>query len=266
MPPIVTPRNFLIFTSGLGIYATSVYATYHVYRVYKLPSPPSTIQQPRFQSTHPGVFDALAAEYDAKIGWDETLMRLGARRRDLIALARGDVLEVSAGTGRNLDRYVANPAVSCLTLSDVSEPMLTGAYERYVKMAQVAAKHGAGLPRTEFKIMDVERLVAVPDATYDTVVDTFGLCSCGDPVVALREMARCCKPDGKVLLLEHGRSHYGFLNDALDKTAGEHARAWGCWWNRDIEALVSEAGLEVVEMERYHFGTTLFMVARPKTK
>lgn len=45
-----------------------------------------------------------------------------------------------------------------------------------------------------------------PNASFDTVIDTFGLCSVEDPVAMLREMARVCKPDGRVYLLEHGRS------------------------------------------------------------
>lgn len=47
-------------------------------------------------------------------------------------------------------------------------------------------------------------------------VDTFGLCSFEDPAVALKEMQRCCRPGGKVLLLEHGRSSWGWLNTILD--------------------------------------------------
>jgi hypothetical protein len=101
---------------------------------------------------------------------------------------------------------------------------------------------------------------------FDTVVDTFGLCSFEDPVAALVAMQKVCKPGtGKVLLLEHGRSSWcTWLNDlVLDERAAEHAADWGCVWNRDIEGIVAKAGLEVVERSTYHFGTTYYIVAKP---
>ena len=45
--------------------------------------------------------------------------------------------------------------------------------------------------------------------------------------------------------------------------AGTHARDWGCWWNRDVPALVREAGLRVVEHRTFNLGTTHWIVAAP---
>lgn len=131
---------------------------------------------------------------------------------------------------------------------------------------------------------------AFPSESFDTVVQTFGLCSHRDPVEALKvcstgllsdddalwklqqspspslspqEMGRVCKPGGRILLLEHGRSHYGLINRLLDDGAEQHYRKWGCRWNRSIEELVAEAGLEVVSLSRWHFGTTYRIEARP---
>ncbi len=58
--------------------------------------------------------------------------------------------------------------------------------------------------RIDLAIMDSHAL-RFEDNAFDTVVDTFGLCSYDDPVSVLKEMARCCKKDGKILLIEHGR-------------------------------------------------------------
>ncbi len=103
------------------------------------------------------------------------------------------------------------------------------------------------------------------DNTFDTVVDMFGVCSFDNPVVALREMSRVCKPDGKLLLLEHGKGTWERLNDYLDKFAPRHAKMWGCWWNRDIRRSVRLAGLvpEPESRSDSHFGTTMMMVCKP---
>ncbi|RNF02545.1 methyltransferase [Trypanosoma rangeli] len=101
------------------------------------------------------------------------------------------------------------------------------------------------------------------DNSFDTVVDMFGLCSFDDPVRALREMSRVCKPSGNILLLEHGKGRWLRINDYLDKWAPRHAKNWGCWWNRDIRRYLRLAGLTVVKVEEKHFGTSLYIVAKP---
>ena len=50
----------------------------------------------------------------------------------------------------------------------------------------------------------------------------------------------------------------------LDRTAGRHAERHGCWWNRDIGAVVRQSGLEVVEIKRWHLGTTWWVELRPR--
>ncbi|GAP91284.1 putative ubiquinone menaquinone biosynthesis-related protein [Rosellinia necatrix] len=91
---------------------------------------------------------------------------------------------------------------------------------------------------------------------YDTIVQTFGLCSVRDPVSLVSLMASSLRPGtGRILLLEHGRSVWDLVNGLLDRGARGHHERFGCWWNRDIEAIVSEAarqvpGLEIVRLRR----------------
>ncbi|EPY42804.1 hypothetical protein AGDE_01119 [Angomonas deanei] len=101
------------------------------------------------------------------------------------------------------------------------------------------------------------------DNSFDTVVDMFGLCSYDDPVRALRELSRVCKPGGKLLLIEHGKGHTPRVNSHLDKWAPRHAKTWGCWWNRDIRRIIRLSGLTVEKWESRHFGTSHYIVARP---
>lgn len=108
-------------------------------------------------------------------------------------------------------------------------------------------------------------------AYYDTIIQNFGLCSVSDPRRLLANMAALLQPaSGRIYLLEHGRGGYSWLNGWLDKFAPAHFKKYGCWWNRDIEAIVRQAaeevpGLEVVRVERpllMQFGTMLWIELR----
>lgn len=54
-------------------------------------------------------------------------------------------------------------------------------------------------------------------------------------------MAAVCKPDGQLLLLEHGRASNDWLNGKLDGGAEKHCAKFGCQWNRPILDIVAEA-------------------------
>jgi methyltransferase OMS1 len=115
--------------------------------------------------------------------------------------------------------------------------------------------------------MDADRL-GFDDGAFDTVVDTFGLCSFEDPVATLHEMRRVCRVGGRVLLLEHGRSSWGAVNYLLDRSSIGHAVRWGCFWNRDIQRIVAAVpGFKVVEQQRHHLGTTpVYVLERVEVK
>jgi methyltransferase OMS1 len=150
------------------------------------------------------------------------------------------------GTGRNLPYY---PSSCDLYVSDVSKEMVAVAQGK-------AEKKNI---RANFVVMDACQL-DFADNTFDTIVDTFGLCSFENEGKVLAEMKRVCKPGGKILLLEHGRSHYQWLNDILDENEERHASQWGCVWNKDISKLVADAGLALESNWRFHFGTSYFIV------
>ena len=97
---------------------------------------------------------------------------------------------------------------------------------------------------------------------YDTILQTMGLCSTPNPASLIRNLGAHLAPNGRILLLEHGRSEWGFVNTILDSLAPRHAEKFGCWWNRDIGAIVRESGLEVVEVRRRNWGTTWWVELR----
>lgn len=167
--------------------------------------------------------------------------------------AQGAVLEVGCGTGRNFP-YYSDDKVTKIVAVDSAPGMLLQAMKK--------AKAGKNI---SFDVMNAHEL-KFPDESFDTVVDTFGLCSYDDPVAVLREMSRVCKPQGKILLVEHGKGSYDWINKTIDRGAQQHACNWGCIWNRDIHALVTKAGLKITSSSRWHFGTTYLIEAEPVPK
>lgn len=115
---------------------------------------------------------------------------------------QGDVLEVSAGTGRNL-RYYGKAATS-ITVTDTSKNMLWHARQQrnqyhadvpvtfYLSDAQRLLSNDDELSKEDFSKVQQptstyqDKLQTFSPAQFDTVVDTFGLCSHADPVAALK--------------------------------------------------------------------------------
>ena len=56
----------------------------------------------------------------------------------------------------------------------------------------------------------------------------------------LQQMAAVCKPGGHIILLQHGKASWDWLNHRLDDEAPAHYAKWGCWWNRDILQIVEK--------------------------
>ena len=204
-------------------------------------------------------YQEIANVYDEQIGRDEFFMGINLLRRCMFFFhAKGTVLEVGAGTGRNLS-YYPQQSVDRVLLTDVSDQMLLQAREKIRNMTNEGQRQRFACLEADAQNLDF------PDGYFDTVVDTFGLCSYNDPVRVLRELSRVCKPDGKILLLEHGRSKtWESITKYLDRHAERHAKNWGCVWNRDLDALVENAGLEVERLDTWHFGTTYYIICRPK--
>jgi methyltransferase OMS1, mitochondrial len=240
-------------------------------------------------------------DFDGEVDNQETFMLLRAKRRRLINEAYGNVLEVSVGTGRNMDLYDLRPfdreegsrfgrstnrIVTSLTFNDQSEVMVDHAIDKYLAVEKNRREDARFRGKASFVVGDagIEGVIDRPKGGFDTVIQTFGICSMQDAVGFLRKLGTLCRQPGeatsselppeeddgkggRILLLEHGRSHYNWLNHyVLDGYAKVHALKHGCWFNKDIAQVVEESGLEVERIRRYHFGTTWEIVLRPTQK
>lgn len=203
-------------------------------------------------------FSNIASNYDDGISKDEFVMGIGLLRQALLYFhARGTVLEVGAGTGRNLGCYPSS-SIDRVILTDASDKMLAQAR---TKVSEMTLHERKKYTLAEADAADLSRF---SDNSFDTVVDTFGLCSFDDPVAVLKELQRVCKPSGKILLLEHGRTHeYEGLSKYLDKNAERHAKNWGCVWNRDLDDIMAKASIRIESLTKWHFGTTYYVICRP---
>jgi ubiquinone/menaquinone biosynthesis C-methylase UbiE len=103
------------------------------------------------------------------------------------------------------------------------------------------------------------------DNSFDTVISALSTCSFTDPVAALKEMRRVCKPDGQILLIEHGRSSNGLFGWYQDKNFIQMIEQGGCRWNQQPHELVKEAGLKILSDDRSFFGILHCIKAVPAT-
>jgi len=210
------------------------------------------------------------------------------------------VLEVGVGTGRNLALYPAH--VHSVEAVDNSPAMLKQAQAKYAELtatteadavsndasttagesapatpaaaaaasmsaASIPAASASRLPVVTFTQLDASSLPHA-SASFDTVLDTFGLCSYEDPARVLREMARVVRPasqGGRILLLEHGAAKDDWHNWLLRWQGRKHCRAWGCDLDRDIAQLVADSGLRIVEQTALKRGTLrMYVLATTK--
>lgn len=226
-------------------------------------------------------FNKTASMYDAEVSTAESMMRLGKKRESLVRRARGNVLEVSCGTGRNMEYYDLGErrgvnrdgkaeikGCKSVTFVDLSSEMVEIARAKFEKLhpsfQRVAFWAQDAMDPIQPPSNTAPQKQAQPGHKFDTIIQTMGLCSHPDPVSSLAHLGNIVDPErGQILLLEHGRSHYDWVNKLLDDLAPAHADRHGCWWNRDIGEIVQQSGLEVVETERWHLGTTWKFVLQP---
>ncbi len=161
------------------------------------------------------------------------------RQRDkVVPLATGIVLEIGIGAGHNLPFYDPARVQRLIGLDPSSESW------------ELAAKRVAHLGfDVEFIGLPSEQ-IPLEDASVDTVLVTYSLCTIPDPVSALQGMARVLRPGGSLIFCEHSKAPDTAVCKWQDRI-NPLWRKWlgGCNLNRDIPALLSTGGFRIDEME-----------------
>lgn len=186
--------------------------------------------------------DAYAEYADSmhRLEWLDRVV-IGRYRQARFGDVEGRVLDVACGTGTNF-RYLPNTVD--LVGIDVSPEMLANAEEQLTELEIDG----------DLREMDAQELEFADDS-FDAVISALSTCTFPDPIAALREMDRVCKPEGTIRLVEHGRSDVGPIAKYQKWRADAHYARNGCRWTQEPREVVSEAGLEVRETSTGLFGT-----------
>jgi ubiquinone/menaquinone biosynthesis C-methylase UbiE len=181
---------------------------------------------------------AFSAAYDRgfKASEDAGLREM---RHELLAQARGRVLELGAGTGLNLEHYPER--IEGLTLVEPDPHMTKQLREKLARSGRTAEISVIEAPGEDLPFAE---------ASFDTVAVTLVLCTVPDPETTLAEIKRVLKPDGQLLFLEHVRSNHPGLAKWQDRLESPwRFLADGCHCNRDTVSAIDAAGFDLGEVE-----------------
>ena len=195
-------------------------------------------------------WDKQAQGYDREMGFYEKILFKGARAW-ACSRAQGDVLEIAVGTGRNLEFY---PPDTRLTGIELSPNMLAIAEGRRTRL----------MPTADLRQGDAQRL-EFADASFDTVVCTFSLCSIPDDASAVREIKRVLRPGGTLVAVEHVRSPSRIVA-AIQRLLEPFARRQGDSLTREPLDHLRHEGFEIEILERAKLGIVERATARKPAK
>jgi len=177
----------------------------------------------------------FAATYDSMIKNTEAA-GLHAHREALLSRASGRVVEIGAGTGRNLGFY--GEGVESLTVTEPN-PHMARRLERRI------GEH----PRPVELVLAPAEELPFEDEQFDVAVSTLVLCGVEDQQRALGELRRVLKPGGELLFIEHVRSDEPGLSRWQDRLNGVNRFVARCDCNRSTVEAIRAAGFTITELE-----------------
>lgn len=170
------------------------------------------------------------------------------QRRKVVPRAEGRVLEIGFGAGHNLPYYDASKVTKLWAL-EPSREMRARAAER-LKLSPLDIEF-LDLPGEE---------IPLDDASADTVLVTYTLCTIPDVMTALSGMRRVMKPGGTMIFCEHGEAP----DESVRRWQRRITPIWkriggGCHVGRAIPKLIRDSGFAITDMETMYLpGTPRF--------
>jgi ubiquinone/menaquinone biosynthesis C-methylase UbiE len=170
--------------------------------------------------------------------------RLGRHRRELLAAASGEILEIGFGTGLNLPHYPEH--VRRLTTVDPNPGMNRKAGKRIAASGK----------EVDQRLLSGEQL-PFSTGTFDCVVSTWTLCSIPDVGRAVAEVYRVLKPGGRFLFIEHGLSPEPRVQRWQRRLNWLQMRlADGCRLDRNMRELVAAQPFASVQATEFYLEET----------
>ena len=170
-----------------------------------------------------------------------------AHRRRATAGLHGEVVEIGFGSGLNVPAYPTE-----VTTVYAVDPSLVA---RELAAERVAASPAA----IRYVGLNGEDL-PLDDASVDTALSTFTLCTIPDAGRAVREVNRVLRPGGTFHFLEHGLCPDAGVARWQHRLNGVQRRvAGGCHLDRPIEQLVRDAGFEITAIHHDQLAGPGFM-------
>lgn len=170
------------------------------------------------------------------------------QRRLVVPKAKGRVLEIGFGSGLNLSHY-DRTQIEWIWALEPSAPMRALAASRMSRSdldVRLLDLGGEDLP--------------LPDASVDSVVMTYTLCTIPDAPAALKQMRRVLRPGGKLLFCEHGAAPDAGVRRWQDRLDPLWSRlAGGCHLNRPMTGLITSSGFRLGDVQTAYLpGTPRF--------
>lgn len=153
-----------------------------------------------------------------------------------LACSPGDrILEVGIGSGLSLPLYPEGSQVAGI---DISLEML--------KIASVRARKRRPWPATALLKMDAATM-AFADASFDKAVVLYAMAGLPDPVRAMNEIERVCKPGATIAIVNHFLSHRP-ASRVCDALLSPLYRLLRYRADLDMHEFIAQARLKVIEV------------------
>jgi ubiquinone/menaquinone biosynthesis C-methylase UbiE len=179
-------------------------------------------------------------------------------RRRVCAGLEGNVLELGFGSGHNVPFYpVAVTQIDAVEPSDVGWKLAGKRLQQTRVPVKRSGLDGQSLP--------------FPDASHDTAVSTWTLCTIPDVAAALREVRRVLKPGGTLHFVEHGLAPDESVRRGQRRLEPVQKRVFGgCHLTRQVVELLTDAGFTITELDVFYedgtpkvLGADSLGIARP---